>query len=358
MMLLLLLVVCTSVEVALGFESSSRGRLDFFSGRSFALFGGDEKARQRKLEKQSERQEYESRRNAWLEKYGSVEALQQTFGRAPIFGDLTPEQTRRLYHTLLPRSLLGLYEMGLMKPEELAPLAYNARIAAKEYARSRCNLSGRLITSAFDLYRGRFGKRSSMSWEEIFKKYEAQIVEEVCTNELKRPSDEDLTMQIYLRILERSCSTNQAFDSLFLKEKDDDDSDYLSEIADKLENDVRFLLLSSNKREKAEKVEKEMQKAEEKKEKKQLKMEQKEQKVEQKELKRRQKAIRKHLRHQRRLKEEAAELHNAATNAHTAANNESKTNTKEPPATSKRWKVLRIMAGTRRKDKKLNRTKS
>lgn len=336
-----LLFLFVYIEVVRTFESTNRGRLSFLPGRSFVLFGGHEKPRRSQVKKLSERQEYERRRNLWLERYGSVEALQQTFGRSPILGDLSPEQTRRLYHTLLPRSLLGLYEMGVMKPEELAPLAYNARIAAKEYARSRCNLAGRLMTTAFDLYRGRLGKQSSMSWEEIFKKYEAQIVEEVCTNELKRPSDKDLTMQIYLRILERSCSTNQAFDSLFLKEEDEDDSDYLDAIADKLENDVRFLLLSSNNRAKAEQVEKDLQKAEEKEEKKLLKMEKKE-------LKRRQKAVRKTLR-QRRLKEEEAD-HSYAAHASTV-NTENKTNVE--PTTTKRWKVLRILAGTRRKDKKL-----
>jgi hypothetical protein len=342
-----LLFIFISIEGFLSFDSRNRGRLSFVPGRSFLLFGGDKKPEPRKLKKHEDRQEYERRRNLWLGRYGSIKALQQTFGRAPIFGDLTPEQTRRLYHTLLPRSLLGLYEMGLMKPEELAPLAYNARIAAKEYARSRCNLPGRLMTTLIDVYRGRLGKPSSMSWEEIFKKYEAQIVEEVCTNELKRPSDEDLTMQIYLRILERSCSTNQAFDALFLKEEDEDDSDYLDAVADKLENDVRFLLLSSNARAQAEKVEQEIQKYEEKEEKKQLKMDKKE-------LKRRQKALMKKLRHQRRLKEEAAELYDTVTDAST---HRMEDNNDKEPTPSKRWKILRILAGTRRKDRKLRKTK-
>jgi hypothetical protein len=343
-----LLFIVISIEGVLSFDSRNRGRrLSFAPERSFVPFGEDKKPEPRKLKKHKDRQEYERRKNLWLERYGSVKALQQTFGRASIFGDLTPEQTRRLYHTLLPRSLLGLYEMGLMKPEELAPLAYNARIAAKEYARSRCNLFGRLMTTAFDIYRGRLGKPSSMSWEEIYQKYEAQIVEEVCTNELKRPSDEDLTMLIYLRILERSCSTNLAFDSLFLKEEDEDDSDYLDAVADKLENDVRFLLLSSNTRAQAEKVEQKMQEEEEKEAKKQLKLDKKE-------LKRRQKAFMKKLRHQRKPKEEAAELHDAATDASTVRMED---NNDTEPSTSKRWIILRIMAGTRRKDRKLKKTK-
>lgn len=194
--------------------------------------------------------EYEGRRQIWEERYGSFKALQITFRAGPR--NLSPEETRRLYHSLLPRSLLGLYEMGLMNPEELAPLAYKARIAAKEYARSRCVWTARLATTVFDQYRNlrdkkRFGS-SSMSWEEIYQKYEAQIVREECTKALEQGSqkkirrDENFTMRIYVRILERSCTTNQAFDSLFLRNKEGDSS-YLADISSQLENDVRSILL-------------------------------------------------------------------------------------------------------------------
>jgi len=312
------------------------------------LFVGNEKPGRRELKKQKKRNEYQLQKYLWLERYGTVEALQQTFGVAPPLGDLSPEQTRRLYHTLLPRSLLGLYEMGVMKPEELAPLAYNARIAAKEYARSRCVWTGRLMTTAFDIYRGRLGKSSSMSWEELYKKYEAQIVEEECSDELNSiPDDEDLTMRIYLRILERSCSTNQAFDALFLNEEHDDDSDYLDSIATKLEGDVCFLL-PSKKRAKAEKVERKIQKAEEKMEKKQSKHE--------KEMRKRQNAIRKRLRQKRRLK--ASEDPDHQTSHDEAVTGSAEKSTDCAKTSSKRWKILRILAGTRLKDKKLSKEKS
>lgn len=315
------------------------------------LFGS-----RREQKTQEEKIEYERRRNLWLDRYGSVGALQKTFGEAPIFGDLTPEQTRKFYHTLLPRSLLGLYEMGLMKPEELAPLAYNARIAAKEYARSRCIWTGRLMTAAFDLYRGRLGKPSSMSWEELYKKYEAQIVEEVCsdewTNQLpsscsaddddddSKTDDEeadDLTMRIYLRILERSCSTNQAFDALFLTD-DDDDDDYLSDIASKLERDVRFLLLSSNNQEKAEEFEKELQKAEEKESKKKRKLEKKGLKKKRKE---RQRKIRQE---QQKTKKEVEEVIENIKETGIASIQHDQDN-----KAHKKWRILRILAGTRRR---------
>jgi len=346
-----LILIFLSSKHSWSFDSP-RGRLSFLGDSSFALFGESRK-------KQEKRAEYKLRKRLWLERYGSVQALQQTFGVAPPFGDLSPEQTRRLYHTLLPRSLLGLYEMGVMKPEELAPLAYNARIAAKEYARSRCVWTARLMTSAFDIYRGRLGKSSSMSWEELYKKYEAQIVEEECNNELNgNPSDEDLTMRIYLRILEKSCSTNQAFDSMFLNEEDDDDSDYLDSVATKLEDDVRFLLLPKEKRTKAQKVERKMQKEEEKMAKKESKIEKKEKK----ELRRRQNSVRRKLRKKRRMK--AIELPDQDTpHRKIIATNISAPiiptgNADNSKVSSNRWTILRILAGARRKDKKLNKVKS
>jgi hypothetical protein len=213
--------------------------------------GGGRKARKQ--------QEFAERRDAWLARYGSVTALQATFGTAPPFGDLSPEQTRSLYHTLLPRSLLGLHEMGLMRPEELAPLAYEARIAAKEYARSRCVVTGRVLTAAFDQYRSLRDRRrpaagsGSLSWDEIWQKYEEQIVQEECaaarngTRSAAKRSTQDaegLSMRIYLRILERSCATNQAFDSLFLKESAASmKSENLTSMATQLDQDVRAILL-------------------------------------------------------------------------------------------------------------------
>ena len=66
--------------------------------------------------------------------------------------------------------------MKVMRPEELAPLANEARIAAKEYARSRWMLTGRMLTVAFDQYRNLRDKGwfvfgpSHMTWDEIWDK--------------------------------------------------------------------------------------------------------------------------------------------------------------------------------------------
>ncbi|KAL7567912.1 hypothetical protein ACA910_019626 [Epithemia clementina (nom. ined.)] len=262
------------------------------------------------------RKDYEARRALWEKRYGSVEALRRTFGKAKSFwGDLDPESTRQLYHTLLPRALLGLYESGLMRPDELAPLAYKARKAAKEYARERCTLPGRVAAQAFDAYRsflrdGTFSTKG-LSWEQLWDKYEAEIVAEECVLEIKtgrafcRVDELTLADRIYLRILERSCATNQAFDKLLLKnynkntynnskraykddenddmddddiddEEDEDDGvDHLLLISTKLENDVREILLNNRN----EGANKDHQRALEKEAKKRKKMERKEAKA-------------------------------------------------------------------------------
>jgi hypothetical protein len=341
--------------------------------------GGEEEEPGRRARKKLEKkQDYERRRTLWLQRYGTFEALQSTFGAGPIWGDLNAEETRRLYHTLLPRSLLGLHEMGLMKPEELAPLAYEARIAAKEYARSRCVWTGRLVTAAFDQYRnlrdrGRFSSQSSMTWDEIWQKYEAQIVEEECAEALlnadtpRRRKTEDettLTMRIYLRILERSCATNQAFDSLFLKEGEDD-SDDLAEIASTLENDVRAVLLRPKENadlmrkqqkanEKEEKEEKELRKVEEKDEKEQRKMKEKEEKrkrdreenEQEKDQKKKQKSEDKKEKRKRDREENEQEVFVTSTAVNNAAVLKNAT---VSSVSSQRYEVLRILAGTRRK---------
>ncbi|KAL7481204.1 hypothetical protein ACHAW6_006881 [Cyclotella cf. meneghiniana] len=240
-----------------------------------------EELSRRERKKRLEQLQKQRRRNRWVKRYGTVDALKETFGAGPPWGDLSPTQTRALYHTLLPRSLLALNEMGLVQAEDLAPLAYEARIAAKEYARSRCVWTGRLGVFLFDQYRslrdrGRLikpGDSSSMSWEEIWAKYEGQIIREQ-TEKAKKLDEDELIMQTYMRILERSCSTNQAFDSLFLK-GDGGNNINLTSIASQLESDVRAILLSPGDISKAEKRLKKQEKKQQKKREKEAKLEMK-----------------------------------------------------------------------------------
>ena len=68
--------------------------------------------------------------------------------------------------------------------------------------------------------------------------------------------EEELMMQIYMRILEKSCATNEAFDGIFLKDNDDDDDegeDVLAAISSQLEEDIQSILLSKKEAAKIEK---------------------------------------------------------------------------------------------------------
>jgi hypothetical protein len=163
--------------------------------------------------------------------------------------------------------------------KELAPLAFRARLAAKEYARERSRLPGRIGSMLYDGYRSwiKYGKwkSSGMTWEQVWNKYEDQVLNEVknntttttaeqqqqlqqqqmfttfssgrkdddvtaaTTTNVEIPAiasllgrddyslnDEELTARICLRILERSVVTNDAIDRLFLKRRgavEDDD---------------------------------------------------------------------------------------------------------------------------------------
>lgn len=152
-----------------------------------------------------------------------VRTLRLMFGtnRNKFWGDLDNETTRRLYHTLLPRALIGLYRQG-MAPEVLAPLAFEVRRAAKQYARERCQVPGRLSAIVYDGFRHlkTYGSWSSkgLSWEEIWEKYEQQVREEMLEigEENMLSEGVDLSSKISVRILERSCVTNEQIDQLVL----------------------------------------------------------------------------------------------------------------------------------------------
>lgn len=165
----------------------------------------------------------------WAAKYTSLHTLRQNLGRNKnrIWGDFDNKTTRKLYHTLLPRALLGLYEVGLFCPTDLAPLAFEARVAAKKYARERCVLPGRVAAMVYDGFRSwrTWGTWSveGMSWEQVWNKYETQILEEYMEDHAHVDIDdlqEEITAQICLRILERSCITNEAVDKMFLEESE------------------------------------------------------------------------------------------------------------------------------------------
>jgi hypothetical protein len=196
-----------------------------------------------------------------------VSTLRKIFGqnKNKLWGDLDPETTRILYHTLLPRALLRLHAQGLT-PDELAPLAYEARCAAKQYARERCNLPGRVASMMFDGVRHvkSYGKWSSkgLTWDQIWEKYEQQVLEDLMasfengsedgTSVVSTASVKDLTTQVCKKILERSCSTNGLVDRVVMSNgKDGADGKRRSstaqevlEIANKFDQEIHELINS------------------------------------------------------------------------------------------------------------------
>lgn len=300
--------------------------------------------------------------------------------------------------------------MGLMNPQELAPLAYEARIAAKLYARQRCVWYARVATQLFDQYRhvrdkGRLQRldKTSPTWAEIWSKYEAQIVQEECQKALKendsneedckkatkkrlKKDDKDLTLRIYLRILEKSTATNKAFDQLFLKNNDIDDPNEVTELENlqqmgqQLDEDVKTILLgpkdSAKALKKAAKLEvqqaKEERKAQEKEEKRQRKLEKKRQKQLEQQTEEEQEAMEKQykLEQKEREKRLKALLKNTPQGIDMADDgltegesdsedeDDSTSTTSEPPRTAnqQRWHILKIMAGTRKKFRVLGET--
>ena len=224
-------------------------------------------------------------RKAWERKYCSVAGLRESFGtnRNVIWGDFDASITRRLYKCLLPVALLELYETGHVPPQDLAPLAYRARVAAKLYARERSHVPARLAAAAFDGYRqwrkyGRFDS-NGMSYDQVWNKYAAMIAQEKNSKSPKvsdhhQPlsikevtaadmdnDDDSVTAKICLKILERSCHSNEMIDRLVLKHqkggkfKNDvmsrrqrrQDLLQLRQVSEQLERDVQLLLQQPDK---------------------------------------------------------------------------------------------------------------
>lgn len=212
---------------------------------------------------QDEYLEYQRRKQDWVQRYTSLESLRETFGanKNKFWGDLDAASARRLYKTLLPKALLELVQAGV-QPEDLAPLAYQARVAAKLYARERCHLPARIMANLYDGFRtlkryGRF-QPVGMSYEQVWEKYQKAVLENL---ENDRADDEDNDVNnsdddfidtdrairhICMKILESSCRTNEAVDRWVLASKEDaaarGQRDDLMRIAQTLEEDVKKLL--------------------------------------------------------------------------------------------------------------------
>jgi len=170
-----------------------------------------------------------------------VHTLRLMFGtnQNKFWGDLDNETARRLYHTLLPRSLISLYKQGL-PPDELAPLAFKARQAAKEYVRERCHVPGRIFARVYDGFRHLkvYGNWSSkgMTWEEIWYKYELEVREDLLqlsgndNPTFSTIENSYLSTKVCLKILERSCITNKRIDQLILTTKEENGEEKMTNL--------------------------------------------------------------------------------------------------------------------------------
>lgn len=197
--------------------------------------------------------DYQLRKEKWAKRYTSLQSLRDTFGanKNKLWGDLDAASARRLYKTLLPKALLDLVQAGV-QPEDLAPLAYQARVAAKLYARERCRVPSRIMAALFDGFRTlkRYGKFQpvGMSYNQVWAKYEAQVLEDLedtAAEDHQELIDANVAVRkICLRILESSCRTNSNVDKWVLPTdpSEQKDSEELLKIAQTLENDVRKLL--------------------------------------------------------------------------------------------------------------------
>jgi hypothetical protein len=191
--------------------------------------------------------QYEQRKAEWANRYTNLDSLRDTFGsnRNKVWGDLDAGTSRRLYKTLLPKALLELVKVGV-QPEDLAPLAYQARVAAKLYARERCQVPARTAASLFDGFRQwkRYGKfqTTGMSYDQVWDKYHKVIMEEESDGVDSYLTEEDVTAKICLKILERSCVSNEHVDRWVLPREDQGEREDLQSIAQTLESDVRKLL--------------------------------------------------------------------------------------------------------------------
>lgn len=215
-------------------------------------------------DKQAEQQlplrtrEYRRRKHEWAERYTSQKGLREAFGsnRNRWWGDFDSKTARRLYKKLLfPTAISELVlELGdeIVRPEELAPLAYEARKAAKMYVRERCRVPSRVGAYLFDGFRqlrkyGRFQPYGA-SYEQLWSRYyeendsnnnidEDVDVDDIIDEDDDAVTEEEIVKRTCKKILEKSCTTNEAIDRFYLKKynananatpKEDDDFDTIN----------------------------------------------------------------------------------------------------------------------------------
>jgi hypothetical protein len=201
--------------------------------------------------------EYRRRKHEWAKRYTSQQGLREAFGsnRNKFWGDLDAKTARRLYKKLLfPTALSELVlELGdeIIRPEELSPLAYEARKAAKLYVRERCRVPSRVGAYLFDGIRqfrkhGKF-QMDGVTYEQLWIRYyhdhdiddgsdrdniddddggfgsllfgrdDDDVDDDVDVDVDDAVTEEEIIMRTCQKILEKSYTTNEAIDRFYLK---------------------------------------------------------------------------------------------------------------------------------------------
>jgi len=151
----------------------------------------------------------------------TVEELRAQHGhRQRWWGDLSPADGRRLYHSLLPTSLLDDERSAALPLGARAKLAVAARRAARLYVRERtvlpAALSCELLDGARTLLRHGTFQSGGLSEAQVWDKYaeEAGIDPE----ELERSSSSftpgEKHAEVFYTVLHKACSSNKNVDQL------------------------------------------------------------------------------------------------------------------------------------------------
>jgi len=143
----------------------------------------------------------------------SIETLRKRYGKGSMWGEWSSSETRQFYKTQLPKALQIDGALGLTL-EQRAHLASASRHALRSYARERCHLPGRLLARAYDglrhLYAFGSWSASGMGWSQVKEKYRRQALRALGSS----ASEEDISLFVYGRIVDKACSTNVIFDTI------------------------------------------------------------------------------------------------------------------------------------------------
>jgi len=160
--------------------------------------------------KKNDLAEYERIKREYEALYASVDSLRAHFGanKNALFGDLGVTTARQLYKKLVPHLVLELYHKGI-RAEDLAPLAYEARKAAKQYTRERSRIHARFLATVFEVFRqfSRYGQfqPQGMTYNQVIDRYRETTSED-------EDEDEEAMKEVYVKILMKSCQTNDRVD--------------------------------------------------------------------------------------------------------------------------------------------------